>query len=129
MTSGNRTDARRRRAEEERQRLARELAITNDRLELAQRGSGSGSWDWDLATGHIEWSGRMFELFGLSPADAVASFEAWGAALHPEDRDAAAARIEEALRNRTTLDNEYRVIHPNGQVRWSSPGYPLEFMV
>ncbi len=96
----------------------RAVRRANERLELAQRASGAGMWDWDVPAKRLEWSPRMFELFGLDPRKTAASFKAWEVILHPEDRKLAAARIAQALRKRSSLKSEYRIVKPNGQVRW-----------
>jgi PAS domain S-box-containing protein len=94
------------------------LKQANKRLAMAQRAAGAGIWDWDTITNHIEWSMELFDLFGLDPQSTMASFEAWNAILHPDDREIANFRIEKALRERTTLNNEYRIMLPNGRLRW-----------
>lgn len=105
--------------EQERAEAARELRVANERLTLAQRSAGAGVWDWDIVTDTLEWSGEFRELLGL-PSSAEATFDTWRRVLHPDDRDAAQQRIEEAVRNHTSLVNEYRVLLPTGQVRWIS---------
>jgi hypothetical protein len=40
--------------------------------------AGAGSWDWNLVTGGVEWSPRMYELLGLEPRTARASFDPQG---------------------------------------------------
>jgi PAS domain S-box-containing protein len=96
------------------------LRQANQRFELTQAAAGAGSWDWDIPSGHQEWSAKMFELFGLDMRTTAASFEAWRSVLHPEDRETAERRIDQALKDRTDLANEYRIILPNGQIRWIS---------
>jgi len=95
-----------------------ELTAMHDRLDLAQRASGAGTWDWHVASGDIEWSPEMFGLFGLDAEKDDAGFDAWDRALHPDDLEAAHARIATALADHTTLDSEYRVVWPTGEVRW-----------
>jgi PAS domain S-box-containing protein len=96
-----------------------ELALleANEMLAVAQRAGGAGFWSWDVPTGKLTWTSGFLDLFGL-PADAEASFEAWRAALHPDDAQAAEARIMSALSDRVPLENEYRVVLPDGRVRW-----------
>ncbi len=60
----------------------------------------------------------MFELFGLDPRSSNASFASWRTALHPDDRELAENRIELALKQRSTLDSDYRIILPDGRIRW-----------
>jgi PAS domain S-box-containing protein len=102
----------------ERKRTEDAIRRLNERFEMAQHAAGVGVWDWDLKTGHIEWTPEMFPLFGLDPQKDAASFESWNAVLHPEDREKASAKIDEALEKHSFLDSEYRIVRPDGQVIW-----------
>ena len=104
----------------EQQKTERELRLTHERLEVAQRAARVGMWDWDLANGDMLWSAQMFSLFGLDPLKTGASFETWKAILHPEDRERAVAGIDEALREHIPLASEYRIVRPDGQTCWIS---------
>jgi PAS domain S-box-containing protein len=87
---------------------------------LAMDAGGVGAFDWDLVTGELRWDERLLELFGLDRDSFGGTIDAFNAAVHPEDRD----RVTEALR--ATIDScgtfaaEYRVILPDGDVRWIS---------
>jgi PAS domain S-box-containing protein len=94
------------------------LKHVNERFEMAQRSAGVGVWDWNVKTGHIEWTTEMFKLLGLDPKITVASFEVWNSVLHPDDKEKARAKINEALKTHSFLDNEYRVVRQNGQIVW-----------
>ncbi len=87
------------------------------RLRLAQTASKSGAWDWDIANNTFFWSDEFLEIFGM-PKDTVAGFEAWTKALHPEDVESASQRIQESIDNKTELINDYRIIYPDGEIRW-----------
>ncbi len=102
----------------ERMRSEEMLRLTSKRLELTLDSAKAGIWDWDVRTGHIEWSPRMFSLLGLDPKSCSATFESWRSALHPGDRESAENRIGHALKERVTLDSDYRVVLPNSQLRW-----------
>ena len=93
------------------------LREANSMLAVAQSAAGAGFWSWDVPSGKLTWTPEFYELFGL-PADAEASFDAWRAALHPDDVEAAEARIMQAMDDHVTLDNEYRVVLPDGTSRW-----------
>ncbi len=101
-----------------RKQFEEKLRQANERLELAQRASGVGVWDWDIAKDQIEWSSALFDLFGFDPQKDVASFEAWNSVLHPGDLEIAGLRLDQALKEHTGLNSEYRIIRPDGQVRW-----------
>ena len=85
---------------------------------MAQQAAEVGTWDWDIVTGHIEWSDQMFNLFRLDPLENTASFESWKSIIHPQDAEIASIRIDEALRQKTTLNSDYRIVLPDGQIRW-----------
>ena len=91
---------------------------SEERLEMAQHAAKTGVWDWDVITGNIIWSSHMYELFGLDPQKTVASFELWNSILYPEDKEIAGQRIAESLKDHTTLKSDYRVVLPDGQIRW-----------
>lgn len=103
-------------------RLQAETALRqmNQRLVSTQDAAGAGSWDWDIPTGHLEWSPKMFQLFGLDERTTTASFDVWRSALHPADRELAEQRIAAAFETHIELNSEYRVILPDGQIRWIS---------
>jgi PAS domain S-box-containing protein len=94
-----------------------ELRGTLEWLSMTQRAARAGFWDWDIPSGVLNWSEEFYELLGLSPA-AEASFETWRGALHPEDLATAEANINDALENRVPLENEYRIVRPDGAVTW-----------
>jgi PAS domain S-box-containing protein len=102
----------------ERKKVEEALLVSNRRYELAQRAANAGVWDWNVQTGEIRWTAKMFELFGLDPKKIVASFAAWESALHPQDREMAKGYIEKSLKNHSFLNNEYRIIMPDGEIRW-----------
>lgn len=101
-----------------RKRVETELRESENRLEMAQEVAMAGVWDWDVQTGQIQWSVQMFKLFGLDPNLYCAGLDAWKSVLHPEDREIASSRVDQALGQNTLLNSDYRIILNNGQVRW-----------
>jgi PAS domain S-box-containing protein len=94
------------------------LKASEDRLSLAQEAAGAGAWDWDIVTGEIDWAPRLYELFGINPGMTPASFDVWNTILHPDEGEGANARIRQALDQHTILDSEYRIMRPDGTIRW-----------
>jgi PAS domain S-box-containing protein len=92
--------------------------LLNERFEMAQKAAGVGVWDWDIDTGRLEWTPEMFRLFGFDAVRDTASFDNWNAVLHPDDREEANAKIDRALKEHSYLDNEYRVVRPDGRIVW-----------
>jgi PAS domain S-box-containing protein len=94
------------------------LTAANDRLALAQTSAGAGMWDWDMTSGQVNWSLQLFHLFGLDPLKVTAAFDVWKSIIHPDDRQLAGERIDQAIQDRIPLFNEYRIILPTGEIRW-----------
>jgi PAS domain S-box-containing protein len=94
------------------------LRQMTERLELAQRASKAGAWDWNIRTGHIVWTPQMFNILGLDPTKTAASFEAWERAVHPDDLKTARLRIEQALKQKSPLNSDYRIVLSDGRIRW-----------
>ncbi len=99
-----------------RQRTA-ELEAANRWLGVAQRGAAAGCWTWDICGGKLTWSEELYDLFGLDHA-AKPTFETWKCAVHPEDYQHAAEAIDRAVKERTPLENEYRIVLSSEQERW-----------
>ena len=103
---------------QERAAHERERAI-QQRLEIAISAAEQGVWDWDLVTGEMVYSPRAKEIYGL-PLDEAVTFEVIRDATHPEDAPNTHAlltrAIDPAIRDRSSY--EYRIILPDGGVRW-----------
>ncbi|MFZ3017419.1 MAG: MASE1 domain-containing protein [Gallionella sp.] len=102
----------------ERNKTEQSLQRANELLALAQREAKAGVWDWDLSNNKLTWSDELFLLFGLDPKTSEGTLETWQELLHPADRQAASDRVSVAVRDRTALYNEHRIILPNGETKW-----------
>lgn len=99
-------------------KLAEEALLqANERLSFAQKSSKAGVWDWNMTTGLLTWSPEFLILFGLDP-DTTPTFDVWRKVIHPDDLQIAEARINDAIREHTLLENNYRIILPSGEIRW-----------
>ena len=63
-------------------------------------------------------SPQIANLFGITPEEWKASPEAWLKAVHPDDREQARVAFDEANEKRAPFHLEYRVVSPEGDVRW-----------
>lgn len=94
-----------------------------DLLANAEKLASLGSWRYDFATKSAWWSDEMHRLFGFDPddppEDLVAAAEA---AVHPDDREGRRIPLVEVLRGRSVESMEYRIVVPDGSVRWIRGG-------
>jgi PAS domain S-box-containing protein len=101
------------------QRRAEQARVeASERLEEALAAAGMGYWSWDLETGRVEWSDALAEIHGLPAGEFDGRFETFRSLIHPEDRDRVLADIEGALRSQQGYNAEFRVVRPDGTVRW-----------
>lgn len=88
-------------------------------FKLAQEAARIGTYDWDVQAGTIRWSPEMYRLHGIDPATPPEQLYAvWLAALHPEDRARVEREIRVFLERDGPLEIEFRMIMPDGGVRW-----------
>ena len=104
----------------ERDALAASLERNRALLARAQEIAHLGSWELDLATNSLSWSDEVYRVFGLSPREFRATYEAFLEAVHPDDRKAVDDAYAGSLREgRDTYEIEHRVLRrPTGEVRW-----------
>jgi PAS domain S-box-containing protein len=105
-------------AELERGALAAELEDSTVRLDLGFAAAHIGSFDWNLVTGALHWDDRLMELFGYESATYVPHIDSFSARLHPDDRARTEAAIARAVESCGDYEADYRVVHPDGTVRW-----------
>ncbi|MCY7369545.1 MAG: PAS domain S-box protein [Polaromonas sp.] len=97
--------------------LQRSLNVQR-RLQGAQRIGRIGNWEVDLATGALWWSDEVYALFGLRPDNFECTWANFLRQVHPADRPRFEAQRDLAVAAAAELDIEYRIITPQGEVRW-----------
>jgi PAS domain S-box-containing protein len=91
---------------------------SDDRLWFALESANMGTWDWNLATNEVQWSNNLERIHGLAPGSFDRSFASYEREIHPDDRARVRASIERALSQGVAHDVEYRIVAPDGTVRW-----------
>ncbi|WP_019137269.1 SpoIIE family protein phosphatase [Cellulomonas massiliensis] len=96
------------------------MAAQADRVrwQLAVTAGGVGTFDWDLLTGRLDWDDLLLELFGLERHAFGGTIEAFNAALHPDDIPRVTDALRDAVATCSAYVAEYRVVRPDGTVRW-----------
>lgn len=94
------------------------LRESDDRLRMALEAAGMATWDWDLIDDTITWSNGAAGLFGDESMVTDRSPDGFLGRIHPDDRLVVEAAIADAVRNSAELRIEYRIVRPDGTVRW-----------
>ncbi|EJU09589.1 two-component sensor histidine kinase [Sphingomonas sp. LH128] len=76
-----------------------------------------GLWSFDVASGTLDASAACRKNFGRDPALPF-TYEDLQSAIHPDDREWVNAAIAASLTTRCEYDVEYRVLAPDGDIRW-----------
>ncbi|TFV55690.1 GAF domain-containing protein [Geodermatophilus sp. DF01-2] len=92
--------------------------LTQARLRLALEAAHLGLWDWDLATGGLVWDERSMAMFGVDPAEVTGFVTDIEEPIHPEDLPQVQAALAGAIATASTVDVEFRVVWPDGTIRW-----------
>lgn len=99
--------------------LARKLAISEQRLQLALDGSHLALWDWDLATNKVYLSPQWQQLLGGEAQSTVTTFDELSSMVHPDDFPTLQAHLREVLKGlRPQYDAEHRVRTRSGEWKW-----------
>src|SRR5437773_219621 len=86
-------------------------------LTEGQRISHTGSWSWNVASGKVAWSEEHFRIFGFDPAKTEPSFQLFLETVHPEDRSFIERSLDEAVRELSGFDIEFRLALPDGSIK------------
>ena len=106
-------------AQLELRRQTRQRAESEDRLTLATDAASIGVWDWDLVADQWYASPVYCSMLGYPPDKGASDRAVWLERLHPEDRPAVAAKIQNAIATRgASYEYEARMRHANGSYRW-----------
>ena len=93
------------------------LRESEARLSLAAESANAGLWTVEPQTGRIWSSDKNFELLGIRPTDEF-NLATFLALIHTDDREVIQGRITEAMQSGKEESVEYRVVLPDGNIRW-----------
>jgi PAS domain S-box-containing protein len=87
-------------------------------LSRAQHVAKLGTAVRNLSDNTLNWSDEMFRIFGVDPSNGALAAPDFLALVHPEDRAIAEDAIKRSNEDVTGRAYEYRIIRPDGAVRW-----------
>ena len=122
--------------QQRRRRAETELHDSEERMTLAATAAKLGMWVWDITHDQLWVTDPCRALYGFAPAVSL-DYQAFLQSLHPDDRESTDRVVQRALTARKEYHCEYRVIQPDGSIRWiaaqgrgyfDSSGKPLRLM-
>ena len=110
----------------ERRRAEEELRRSEAYLAEGQRISHTGSWAWNVSTGELFWSREHFRICGFDPETAKPSYPMFLERIHPKDRLFVEQTLDRAVRERSDLEMDYRIVLTDGSTKYlQSLGHPV----
>ncbi len=94
------------------------LRDSEERLRVALRAARMGIWRWHLPSNTQRVDGSMARLLGLGDEEVVESYERFREHVLPDDREAVDAAFSHTVRTGEEMHVEFRVLWPDGSVRW-----------
>ncbi len=96
----------------------RALLESEAKLKAAQRLANIGYWERDLITGRITWSEQTCRIWGQQPAGCILNQAEMEKMIHPDDRPIQRQALADAIAISRPYDVEYRIIRPDGEIRF-----------
>jgi len=95
------------------------LRQTEERMSLAAEAANLGVWVWDVERNAIWTTDKGRALLGFMPDERL-DYTAITARVHPEDQATRETAVRGAIETKGAYTFEYRVVLPDGTVRWIS---------
>ena len=102
------------------------LRESEERMRMAAEAVNLGIWEWDLIRDEVWATNARRALVGW-PASGKIAWNDFMGRLHPDDRDRVRNIVDKAIRSGEGFDSEYRLILPDGIVRWMSTRGSVHF--
>ncbi len=95
-----------------------QLSLSENRFELATRGTSDGLWDWNIVTDEIWYAQRYKTLLGFKEVEFPNVFSSFTSRLHPEDEADVLEVFRQHRAEDQSIDIDCRMEHKDGEYRW-----------
>ncbi|MDP3777123.1 PAS domain S-box protein [Methylotenera sp.] len=102
----------------ERKDIEDSLRDSEQLLKEAQSIAKLGNWTLDHHTGRLFWSDQVYALFELTPQSFDATYKAFLAAIHPDDKERVDTVYQHSITHQTDYEIEHRILMHDGRVKW-----------
>jgi len=97
--------------------LVVELSEREREAELVADAANLGTWTRDIVRDRVVASKKLREMFGFAPDERLDG-ERMAQRVHVDDRAAFRDRLSQAARRRGEYQSEFRLVLPDGRLRW-----------
>lgn len=114
-----------------------ELALSEERYELAVQGMSAGLWDWNVETNELYWSKQFRDIVGVTAKNFRPHYDEFVNRLHPDDKEVTVKALRNHINDRTIYNVEYRLLCEDGnyvwlqacgQAKWNEDGIPVRMV-
>jgi PAS domain S-box-containing protein len=102
---------------EERATRETEQRETEARINLAVNAANLGLWLWNIRDNELWVTEKWRNLFGFADSERV-TFDRLLQVVHPADRERVKQRVQHMLEHGGEHEGEYRIMRPDGSIRW-----------
>jgi two-component system, LuxR family, sensor kinase FixL len=106
--------------------LSDDLRESEQRMDLAARAANLGIWVRDLVRNETWATDEWRALLGFAKSERI-DLNGFLQKLHPEDREAVSRTFAKALDSEDGYETEYRVVLPEGRIRWIASRGRVQF--
>lgn len=118
-----------------RQAAEEALKESEERWQLAVRGTNDGIWDWNIKTNEVFFSTRWKEMLGYEDCEIANNLDEWSKRVHPDDLGWVTQVIQDHFDRKIPFytsehrvkckDGSYKWILDRGQALWDRAGNPV----
>lgn len=101
-------------------KLNEELNFANQISDNAEKVAGISHWKINIKTGKFFYSDNFYRILGLEPNSFDQNLENFLPFIHPDDLEETLKLHEESMKNLTPTSMVYRIIRPDGEIRYIS---------
>jgi PAS domain S-box-containing protein len=102
----------------ERETATAELRARDEQLRVALDAARMGVWYWSATDNRLTWDDTLRRIYGLGPEDQITGYEDFIKRVLPEDQELVETTVRRAMSDGGRLDYEFRIVLPDGRVRW-----------
>lgn len=116
----------------DRKRSENALRESDERWQLALRGTNDGLWDWNVKTNEVFFSQQWKAMLGFEEHEIANYVDEWARRVHPDDLGWVTQALQDHLAQKTSFyftehrmlckDGSYKWILARGQALWDAAG-------